>query len=78
MFDLANKESVRTIATESFPLKSALQQNDAKNDAKKLSEKQYKILDLINDNPNVSMDSIALSLGISAPTVDCEMKKCRI
>ena len=77
-----NIESDRTIATVSFPLKSDLQQNDdksdAKNDAKKLTERQYKILDLIKDNPNVSLDSIALSLGISAPTVDREMKKCLI
>ena len=32
-------------------------------------------MNLIKDNPKVSLDSIAISLGISAPTIDREMKK---
>ena len=64
-------ESDRTIATVSFPLKSALQQNDAKN----ITERQSKIINLIKDNPTISLDSIALRLGISASTVDREIKK---
>ncbi len=52
-------ESDRTIATVSFPLKSAIQRktegsdvpvNDAKNDAKNISQRQRNILELIHRN----------------------------
>ena len=83
-------ESDRTIAIVSFPLKSAIQRintseitdvakNDAKNDAKNtttiISERQVKILDLIKKNPFISLDSIAIAIGVSAPTIDREIAK---
>ena len=79
-------ESDRTIATVSFPLKSAIQRktedsnvpvsgNDAKNDAKNISQLQRNILELIQENPTISLDSIAKAIGVSAPTIDREIVK---
>ncbi len=87
-----------TIATVSFPLKSAVQRkaedidvpingndakndaksgakNDAKNDAKNISLRQSNILKLIQENPTISLDSIAKAIGVSAPTIDREIVK---
>ncbi len=49
--------------------------NDAKNDAKGVTERQAKILELIKENSTISLDAIALKLGVSAPTIDREMAK---
>ena len=79
-------ESDRTIATVSFPLKSAIQRktenndvpvnrDDAKNDAKNISQRQRNILELIQENPTISLDSIAKAIGVSAPTIDREIVK---
>ncbi len=79
-------ESDRTIATVSFPLKSAIQRktedsdvpvsgNDAKNDAKNISQRQRNIIELIQEDPTISLDSIAKAIGVSAPTIDREIVK---
>ena len=79
-------ESDRTIATVTFPLKSAIQRktedndvpvngDDAKNDAKNISQRQRNILELIQEHPTISLDSIAKAIGVSAPTIDREIVK---
>lgn len=76
-------ESERTIATVTFPLKSAHQRistpddakNDAKSDAKNITPRQRAILDLVKENPAISLDAIAQALGVSAPTIDREIAK---
>lgn len=49
--------------------------DDAKNDAKNLTARQMKILELIKATPTISLDKIAETLGVSAPTVDREIAK---
>lgn len=44
--------------------------NDAKNDAKNITARQSKILELISQNPHISLDSIAEAIGVSSPTID--------
>ena len=77
-------ESDRTIATVSFPLKSAIQRkaegsdvpvSGAKSGAKNISQRQRNILELIQKDPTISLDSIAKAIGVSAPTIDREIVK---
>lgn len=49
--------------------------DDAKNDAKNISPRQRKILKLIQENPTISLDSIAKAIGVSSPTIDREVSK---
>ncbi len=71
-------ESDRTYATISFPLKSAIQRigdsdNVAKNVAKNLTERQQRIIALINDNPHMTRRDIAISIGVSVKTIEREL-----
>lgn len=84
MFNLANKESNRTIATVLFPLKSALRQNDAKKDANvpvnvpvKLTDTQKNILYLISKNANITHSEIAKFLSITDKTAKRTTKALR-
>lgn len=43
---------------------------DAKNDAKNITQRQSKILDLISKNPHISLDAIAEAIGVIAPTIN--------
>lgn len=73
-------ESARTIATVSFPLKSAIQRlsgtddpvndlvNDPVNDPVKLTETQQNVLDLIKSNPSITHIEMSLQLSISEST----------
>lgn len=40
--------------------------NDAKNDAKNITARQSKILELISQNPHISLDAIAQAIGVSS------------
>ena len=76
-------ESDRTIATVSFPLKSAVQTlvstdtdvpvNVAKNVAKKLTERQQQIIALISENPHITRAAIADAIGVATKTVEREL-----
>ncbi len=80
-------ESDRTIATVSFPLKSAIQRkaengdgakSGAKSGAKngaKITPRQGAILDLMANNPEITLDEIAKEIGIGTSTVDRELVK---
>lgn len=75
-------ESDRTIATVSFPLKSAIQRKTENNDvpvngddAKNISQRQRNILELLQEDPTISLDSVAKAIGVSAPTIDREIVK---
>ena len=82
-------ESDRTIATVSFPLKSAIQRktessdvpvsgNGAKNVAdnvvEKLNERQNQILEAIKNNPAVSASILSTSLGFNHRTIQRDLK----
>ena len=49
--------------------------DDAKNDAKNITARQSKILELISQNPHISLDAIAEAIGVSSPTIDREISK---
>ncbi len=73
-------ESKHTIATVTFPLKSAIQRitdpgntDVAKNVAKKLSERQRQIIALICENPQTTRAEIATAIGVSAKTIEREL-----
>ena len=79
-------ESDRTIATVSFPLKSAIQRktegnnvpvngNEGKNEGKKLRPRQQAIIDLIKSNPTISMLEMSLALNLSISTIEREIPK---
>lgn len=40
--------------------------DDAKNDAKNITARQSKILELISQNPHISLDAIAEAIGVSS------------
>ena len=80
-------ESDRTIATISFPLKSAIQRktesgnvpvNGAKSGAKngaKTTPRQNAILSLMANNPEITLDEIAKEIGVGTTTLDREIAK---
>ena len=49
--------------------------DDAKNDAKNITERQSEILEPISQNPHISLDAIAEAIGVSSPTIDREIAK---
>lgn len=68
-------ESDRTIATVSFPLRSAIQRNTndgnvGKNVGKILTNRQQRILDLVTDNPTISMAEMAKIIGVTTRTIE--------
>ena len=76
-------ESDRTIATVSFPLKSAIQRktesgnvpvSGAKNGAK-TTPRQNAILSLMANNPEITLDEIAKEIGDGTTTLDREIAK---
>ena len=82
-------ESDRTIATISFPLKSAIQRktesrevpangNNAKNVVDnfvdKLNDRQNRVLEAIKNNPAVSASKLSKSLGFNHRTVQRDLK----
>lgn len=71
-------ESDRTYATISFPLKSAIQRrndNEGKNEGKKLTPRQLSIFKLIEQNPNISMVEMANQIAVSISTIEREIPK---
>ncbi len=73
-------ESDRTIATITFPLKSAIQRitdtsdkNVAKNVAKNLTEQQQRIIALIIENPQTTRAEIATTIGVATKTIEREL-----
>ena len=71
-------ESDRTIATVIFPLKSAIQRKTAdsdvgKNVGKTLTDRQQKILELVSDNPSISMAEMAEIIGVTTRTIEREI-----
>ncbi len=79
-------ESDRTVATVSFPLKSAIQRktkddnvgnNVGNNVGKPLTVRQQRILDLINDNPVISMAEMAKIIGVATRTIEREIPKIK-
>ncbi|MBD5418610.1 MAG: AsnC family protein [Bacteroides sp.] len=40
-----------------------------------MSQRQRNILELIQEDPTISLDSIAKAIGVSAPTIDLEIVK---
>ena len=79
-------ESDRTIATVTFPLKSALQRlstadnpdigkNVGKNVGKNIHIRQQRIIDLIKDNPYISMAEMAKAIGVTTRTIEREISK---
>ncbi len=44
-------------------------------DAKNISQRQRNIIELIQENPTISLESIAKAIGVSAPTIDREIVK---
>jgi len=75
-------ESDRTVATVSFPLKSAIQRkteedipvSGAKSGAK-MTPRQDAIFALMANNPKITLDEIAKEIGIGTSTVDREIAK---
>ncbi len=81
-------ESERTIAVVSFPLKSAIQRKNEDGDVgknvgkdvgkdvgKNLNERQHRILDLVTNNPTVSMAEMAKTIGVTTRTIEREIPK---
>lgn len=81
-------ESERTIAVVSFPLKSAIQRKNEDGDVGKnvgknvgkdvgnnLTERQHRILDLVTNNPTVSMAEMAKTIGVTTRTIEREIPK---
>jgi len=78
-------ESDRTIATVTFPLKSAIQRLNASDEANvivtgaktgaKTTLRQEAILALIEHNPEITLDTIAKKIGIGTSTLDREIDK---
>ena len=73
-------ESDRTIATGTFPLKSAIQRKTedsdvGKNVGKTLTDRQQKILELVTDNPSISMAEMAEIIGVTTRTIEREIPK---
>lgn len=86
-------ESDRTIATVTFPLKSAIQRLNASDDANVIDSgakdgatttpRQDAILALVRQNPKITLDAMAKEIGIGTSTLDREIAKmthliCRV
>ena len=80
-------ESDRTIATVSFPLKSAIQRKTEGNDVvgnvidnvvesvvEKLNDRQKRILSAIKNNPAISASTLSKSLGFNHRTIQRDLK----
>ena len=86
MAPMTPSEATAPSLPSTSPLKSAIQRktedndvpvngDDAKNAAKNISQRQRNILELIQKDPTISLDSIAKAIGVSAPTIDREIVK---
>lgn len=74
-------ESSRTIATVTFPLKSAIQRfssdnsNVGKNVGKTITLRQRQIMNLIKSNNSISMAEMASAIGVTTRTIEREITK---
>lgn len=69
-------ESNHIIATVSLPFKSAIQKKaEESNVGKILNNRQQQILDLVTNNPTISLTEMAKIIGVTIRTIEREIPK---